>query len=111
MAGQVAFEAPYPGSSPGPRADALTSNDCDERAETMSVTTTADEAKQRAREHIEKAREEIGRVMVERRTMWGADEFRPGHIRNLFDRLDALTRAIDGEDEEGNARCAKIDAE
>lgn len=110
MAGQVAFEAPYPGSSPGPRADALTSNDYDERAETMSVTTTADEAVARAREHIEKAREEIGAVLVERRTMWGADEFRPGHIRNLFDRLDALLRAADGDDIEWDARCARIEA-
>lgn len=76
----------------------------------MSVTTTADEAVDRAREHIEKAREEIGRVMVERRTMWGADEFKPGFIRNLFERLDALSRAAAGEDAEGNARCAKIDA-
>ena len=76
----------------------------------MSVTTTADEAKQRAREHIEKAREEIGRVMVERRTMWGADDFKVGYIRNLFNRLDALTRAADGDDIEGDARCARIEA-
>lgn len=75
----------------------------------MSVKTTADEAIARAREHIEKAREEVGRVLVERKTIWGADEFRPGHIRNLFNRLDALTRAADGDDTEGDARCARVD--
>jgi hypothetical protein len=76
----------------------------------MSVRTTADEAVAEVREHIEKAREKIGRVMVERKTMWGADGFEDGYIRNLFDRLEALDRAAAGEDEEGNERCAKIDA-
>ncbi len=75
----------------------------------MSVTTTADEHVARAREHIEKAREEIGAVLLGRKTMWGADDFRDGHIRNLFERLDALSRAADGDDREGDARCARID--
>lgn len=76
----------------------------------MSTTTTADEAVQRARTHIEKAREEIGHVLLERKTMWGADSFKSGYIRNLFDRLDALARALDGDDIEGNARAAQVDA-
>jgi hypothetical protein len=76
----------------------------------MSVTTTADEALDRARAHIEAAREEILSIHLARRTMWGADQFKPGFIRNLVDRLDALSQAAHGEDEEGNARAARIDA-
>lgn len=75
----------------------------------MAVVTTADEAVNRAREHIEKAREEIAHVMVERKTMWGADSFKDGYIVNVFLRLEALSRAIDGEDADGNAKCAEID--
>lgn len=75
----------------------------------MSVTTTADEHVQRAHEHVEKAREEIGKVLIERKTMWGADDFVDGRIRNLFQRLDALVCAFDGYDAEGDARCGRID--
>ncbi len=76
----------------------------------MSTVTTADEAMAEVRELVEMAREKIGRVLVERKTMWGANDFKPGYVRNIFDRLDALSRAIDGEDAEGNARSARIDS-
>lgn len=75
----------------------------------MGVRTTADEALSRAIDHIEKAREEVGRVMIEKKTMWGADDFKKGYIENLFRRLDALLRASAGDDVEGNAQAAKIE--
>lgn len=73
----------------------------------MSVTTTADEHIARAREHIEKAREEIGNVLLDR-DMWGADDFRAGFVRNVFNRADALATAIRGEDPAGDARAAEV---
>lgn len=73
----------------------------------MGVTTTADEHVSRAREHIERARKEIGAVLIDRQ-MWGADDYRNGFFKNVFDRLDATSRAIDGEDAEGDARAAVI---
>ena len=74
----------------------------------MSAKTTADEHMQRAREHIEGVRREVGAVLLERKTMWGAADFAPGYVRNVFDRLEALSRAIDGEDVEGNIRSDAI---
>lgn len=73
----------------------------------MSTTTTADEHMQRARDHIERAREEVGAVLLGRKTMWGADDFVDGYVFNVFQRLEALSRVID--DVEGNARNAAIE--
>jgi hypothetical protein len=74
----------------------------------MSVTTEADEHVARAESHVAAARAEIGKVHLEHDTMWGADKFRDGYIKNLFDRLDALVKAFDGKDRKGEARAAKV---
>lgn len=73
----------------------------------MSVVTTADEHIKRASEFIERARTEVGSVLLDKE-MWGRDEFKDGFIRNVFDRLDALAQAIEGKDPEGNERAARI---
>lgn len=64
----------------------------------MSVRTTADEHMQQARECVEKAREEVGAVLLCRKTMHGADDFRDGHVRDVFARIDALSLVMDGKD-------------
>ena len=51
-------------------------------------------ARRSTHEHREAAIE--GDALVVDRNMWGADEFRDGYIKNLFDRLDALILAFDG---------------
>lgn len=73
----------------------------------MSVNTTADEHVQRAQELIDRAREEIGKVLLDR-DMWGAKDFRDGYIKNVFDRLDALSHAIRGGDPAGDASAAEV---
>jgi hypothetical protein len=73
----------------------------------MSVTTTADEHIDRAKEYIEKARKEIGEVLVDTE-MWSANDYRPGYLRNCFWRVDALLRPLKGQDQEGERRVAEI---
>lgn len=62
------------------------------------MKTTAEEYMDRAREHIEKARAEVGAVLLGRKTMDGADDFREGFVHDVFDRLDALSLVMDGKD-------------
>lgn len=62
----------------------------------MSVTTTADEHLDRAKEYLEKAPQEIGLVLIDPE-MRGANEFPANYIKNCFDRSDDLLRTIDGE--------------
>jgi hypothetical protein len=73
----------------------------------VGVITTADEHVQDAQKLVLEARQKIGEVLLDRK-MWGADSFRDGYIKNLFDRLDALTRAFEGEDRAGEQRASEI---
>ena len=73
----------------------------------MSVITEADKYLVRAKEYIEKARHEIGKVLIEPE-MWGAQDYHPGYLKNCFWRVDALLRALNGEDLEGNKRATEI---
>ena len=62
----------------------------------MSVITTADEHLERAKEYVEKARKEIGLVLIDSE-MWGAKDYKKDYVRNCFDRADHLLRTLNGE--------------
>ncbi len=72
----------------------------------MGVYTTADERMDRAKSLVEEARKLVGEVLIDR-DMWGAAQFRDGLVRNVFDRLDATLRVMEGGDPEGDARAAQ----
>jgi hypothetical protein len=80
------------------------------KGEIMSVRTTADEHLERAQEYIEKARKEIGLVLIDNE-MWGSKDYKLGYLQNCFFRTEGLLRAIKGDDLEGNTKINQIISE
>ena len=67
----------------------------------MSVQTPADDCLARAAQHvadarasIAQARREVFAVLTDD-TMWGARDFRDGHVRGLFTKLDDLEQKLE----------------